>query len=83
MITYIDCQICKWGDYTLQPKKCKAFPEGIPASILNGSKSHRKNINGDHGIHFEIPDIEDDEKNIHRHSRSITSGKSDVVKHIK
>ena len=32
---------------------CKAFPAGIPATIIMGVETHRRNIPGDGGIKFE------------------------------
>ena len=32
---------------------CKAFPNGIPEEILNGSHDHRKPFKGDNGIRYK------------------------------
>jgi len=34
-------------------EECRAFPEGIPSDILNGSFVHDKPHEGDNGIQFE------------------------------
>ena len=33
--------------------KCRAFPEGIPKPILNGSHDHRKPYTNDRGFRFD------------------------------
>ncbi len=33
--------------------KCEAFPEGIPADILNGEFDHSKPHEGDHDVQYE------------------------------
>lgn len=33
--------------------KCKAFPQGIPSDILDGSNDHRSEYPGDNGIKWE------------------------------
>ena len=46
------CHDCKhWTGGTLT---CKAFPEGIPLGILMNTIDHRKPIEGDGGIIFEL-----------------------------
>lgn len=32
--------------------KCRAFPKGIPESVMTGQADHRTPINGDHGIQY-------------------------------
>lgn len=36
----------------LRPLRCAAFPDGIPHQIASGNLSHRKPVDGDHGIQF-------------------------------
>ena len=33
--------------------RCAAFPNGVPESILDGTKDHRRQVAGDQGIRFE------------------------------
>ncbi len=35
---------------------CLAFPNGIPAKILNSVVDHRQPFQGDNGLHFEPKD---------------------------
>lgn len=32
---------------------CKAFPQRIPAEVMSGRHTHRKPINGDHGVQWQ------------------------------
>jgi len=34
-------------------QSCDAFPDGIPALVLNGEIDHRNPVQGDNGIQFE------------------------------
>jgi len=44
---------------------CAAFPEGIPAEILESEADHRRPYAGDHGIHFEpLPEKNGDQSRI-------------------
>jgi hypothetical protein len=55
------CDLCKH----LKSEKnwnCKAYPNGIPVEILNGSVNHYEHYIGDNGYLFEI-----DEKKIARY----------------
>ena len=45
------CNKCK--HVSKDGQKCKAFPKGIPALILDGTRNHRLSIEGDNGITFE------------------------------
>lgn len=58
------CALCKWygiGQTGLKPGDplpetdhvCKAFPKGIPFSILRGEFDHTKPYEGDNGVRFE------------------------------
>lgn len=38
---------------------CSAFPEGIPAAILDNETDHRRPVSGDKGIRF-MPNTPDD-----------------------
>lgn len=52
-IRFIFCRICQ--NYNADGSfSCKAFPEGIPKSILYGHEFHFKQIPGDNGIKFEV-----------------------------
>ena len=46
----IQCGICK---HYLEGLKCKAFPNGIPQEILEGSFDHTNSFKGDNGIVYE------------------------------
>lgn len=46
------CLFCKHF-YQHQYGKCKAFPDGIPYSIVSGQQDHYSAISGDNGIQFE------------------------------
>ena len=35
-------------------KTCDAFPNGIPKEIWDGSNLHKKSVNGDNGLLFEL-----------------------------
>lgn len=49
-----DCFDCKHLDeFSFDPLKCQAFPEGIPEEILTGEHDHSKPFEGDNGIQFE------------------------------
>ena len=53
--------ICIYCTNYIGDMKCKAFPNGIPVSILNREVYHTKNIDGDNGIKFEaVPVIADE-----------------------
>ena len=44
------CLQCK---HLIGNGKCSAFPNGIPAAIIEGRHDHRQPYRGDNGIHFE------------------------------
>lgn len=44
------CVRCK---HLLSNARCAAFPEGIPADILENRHDHRRPYPGDNGIRFE------------------------------
>jgi hypothetical protein len=46
------CSFCANYDIKTGPK-CKAYPEGIPADIWDGERSHRDPQPGDHGIQYK------------------------------
>ena len=51
-IEFVECMKCKhW--YTHSGQRCGAFPDGIPAKIMNMEIKHREPYAGDHGLQFE------------------------------
>lgn len=46
------CDSCKHYNKNYPPT-CKAFPRGIPLSILNGTTDHREPVRGDKGVQYE------------------------------
>lgn len=44
------------GDPMKEILKCKAFPAGVPADILNNKFIHNKPYDGDNGITFQAED---------------------------
>jgi len=49
-IAFINCGKC--ANYTDQ-LRCRAFPNGIPSSIIDGLIDHTKPYPGDNGVIFE------------------------------
>jgi hypothetical protein len=50
------CHSCRHFEGFNTDKKrftCEAFPEGVPAVILDGYNPHRQPFEGDHGIQWE------------------------------
>lgn len=47
------CIDCK-NLISVRGAKCKAFPDGIPEEIWIGGNDHKKPVEGDHGIRFEL-----------------------------
>ena len=51
------CFDCEHFDFTKTKEigklACAAFPDGIPAAVIDNVKDHRQPIEGDHGIRFE------------------------------
>ncbi|HUX17000.1 MAG TPA: hypothetical protein VMW52_11050 [Phycisphaerae bacterium] len=61
MVKIIDrlplCATCRHfshEEYTIEA--CLAFPDGIPRAILTWKADHRKPIEGDHGISYDLSD---------------------------
>lgn len=51
------CMICRrYNDKNFDGMICKAYPKGIPDSIIYSEKDHRNPIDGDNGIQFERKD---------------------------
>jgi hypothetical protein len=48
----LECLKCKNWNYR-KGSRCRAFPDGIPISILSFSINHHKPYKGDNGIQFE------------------------------
>lgn len=49
------CIACARMGSTLDlPLKCTAFPDGIPAGILDNTVDHRRPVDGDGGLQFEL-----------------------------
>lgn len=46
------CNTCKHYNRNYPPT-CKAFPRGIPMSIISGETVHTKPVRGDKGIQYE------------------------------
>jgi hypothetical protein len=46
------CGACAWLFIGTEPPKCLAFPNGIPAEMLNGEWDHNEPIDGDSGVRF-------------------------------
>jgi hypothetical protein len=45
--------ICSRCKHKLYEWGCKAYLDGIPRDILDGTVDHRENVPGDNGIKFE------------------------------
>ncbi len=52
MIIAVQCGFCK--HYIAGQERSTAFPDGIPASILDNTHDHRLPYPGDHGIRLEL-----------------------------
>ncbi len=52
MIQTVQCALCI--HYFARQRRCKAYPDGIPDEILNGTVDHRLPYAGDHGIQLEL-----------------------------
>ena len=55
MIASTQCAFCRHVTGT-RPLRCAAFPEGVPAAILDGEADHRQAYPGDHVIRYETRD---------------------------
>ena len=54
MIIQSQCALCKhFHSANVLQDTCDAFPTGIPEAVLLNEVSHRRPVNGDHGIRFE------------------------------
>ncbi|WP_124575226.1 hypothetical protein [Herminiimonas sp. KBW02] len=49
-MTKIQCLKC--DHYQLSKKKCKTFPQGIPAKIYDGDFDHTMAFEGDRGVRY-------------------------------
>lgn len=47
------CATCRHYRSGTDLPTCDAFPEGIPAGVLDGRISHKRHIPGDRGIKWE------------------------------
>ena len=47
---------CIWCKHKLRGQNCKAYPKGIPMSILTTEVLHDRNIDGDNGYKFSPDD---------------------------
>lgn len=48
------CSVCKhFNAVNRERETCAAFPDGIPADVLNNVVDHRRPVKGDHGIRYE------------------------------
>jgi hypothetical protein len=60
------CASCKWvrrmGSLGGVGWTCRAFPDGIPPTIVDGTDSHAEPYDGDHGIQFEEGESEELER---------------------
>jgi len=50
------CLSCKWRENSPVPRRCLAFPEGIPTAIYCGDADHTKPYEGDNGLQYEKGD---------------------------
>jgi len=48
--SWSQCSFCR---HWLGRKTCAAFPDGVPAAILDNEHDHREPFAGDNGIRFE------------------------------
>lgn len=53
--------VCSFCKHVLGTKKCKAFPQGIPAEIWEGENRHTSPYPGDNGIQFEKYEVTDEQ----------------------
>jgi len=56
VIVASQCAFCQHVTRANGVTSCAAFPDGVPAAILNNERDHRGPFPGDQGLRYELRD---------------------------